>query len=211
FGLAKWLDQPSGPQTQSGAVLGTPSYMAPEQAKGNAATVGPAADLYALGGILYEALTGRPPFHAATSQATGQQLLSEDPLPPSKLQPRIARDLETICLKCLEKDPARRYPSASALAEDLRRFQAREPIVARPTPAWERASKAARRRPAVAALAVVSACALLVLAVTMVADNSRLERERGIARLERNAAVKARERSEADFRLALDAGKGFYS
>ena len=156
FGLAKWLDTPSGQQTQSGAVLGTPSYMAPEQARGQARLVGPATDVYALGAILYEMLTGRPPFHAATSQETVQQLLTEEPLPPSRLQPRVPRDLETICLKCLQKEPARRYAGAGALADDLRCFLDRKPIRARPTPSWERVAKWTRRRPAVAMLIGVS-------------------------------------------------------
>jgi tetratricopeptide (TPR) repeat protein/predicted Ser/Thr protein kinase len=149
FGLAKRLD--SQGQTRTGAVMGTPSYMAPEQASGQK-DVGPTADVYALGAVLYELLTGRPPFRAATALDTLRQVVSDEPVPVRRLQPKVPKDLETVCHKCLEKDPKRRYGSAEALAEDLRRFQAGEPVVARPVGVAGRAVKWARRRPAVAAL-----------------------------------------------------------
>ena len=129
FGLAKRLS--SQVHTQTGQILGTPSYMAPEQAAGQSKQITAATDVYALGGILYESLTGRPPFRAATPLDTILQVLEQEPAPPRLLNPRIDIDLETICLKCLEKDPARRYASALELADDLRRYLAREPISAR--------------------------------------------------------------------------------
>jgi hypothetical protein len=130
FGLAKRLGSDAR-NTQTGAVLGTPSYMAPEQAEGKTKTIGPAADVYALGAILYECLTGRPPFLAPTAIDTILQVVSEPPLAPRVLQPKVPRDLETVCLKCLEKEARKRYASAEELADDLGRFRGGYPVLAR--------------------------------------------------------------------------------
>lgn len=149
FGLARRLDG-SAEHSLSGAVVGTPSYMAPEQVRGDIQAIGPATDIYALGAILYELLTGRPPFRAETATATLKQVVSDDPVPPTRLNPKAPRDLETICLHCLRKEPPERYASAQTLAEDLRRFERGEPIKARPVGPMERALRWTRRRPALA-------------------------------------------------------------
>lgn len=166
FGLAK-LVVGGLSQTVTGAILGTPGYMAPEQAAATTNPVGPAADIHALGAILYELLTGRPPFQAASVLETLEQVRSQEPVSPRHLVPTIPRDLETICLKCLQKEPTRRYKSAEALAQDLRRCIEGEPIQARPVGVWERGLKWLRRHPARAALVGVSC--LTALALTWVA------------------------------------------
>jgi serine/threonine-protein kinase len=164
FGLARRLDGEGG-LTLSGAPMGTPSYMAPEQAAGDSKAIGPTTDVYSLGAILYELLTGRPPFRADSAAATLQQVMADDPVPPARLNPRVPRDLDTICLKCLRKEPHRRYASAAALADDLRRFERGEPIAARPTGAVERGVRWVRRRPALAA--AVAAGLLLAVGLTV--------------------------------------------
>jgi uncharacterized protein (TIGR03067 family) len=201
FGLAKRLEQEAG-QTRSGAVVGTPSYMAPEQAEGKSREVGPAADVWALGVILYEMLLGRPPFQAATAMDTILQVVSEEAAPPRRLNPSVPRDLEVICLKCLEKIPARRYAKAQELADDLRRYLNGEPIHARPASAWERAWKWTRRRPALAALLLVCVVAVLALLGGSWWYSGRLQRERDYALAQRDEATRAREEAERQQRHA---------
>jgi WD40 repeat protein len=164
FGLAKRLQSDSG-LTGSGQIMGTPSYMPPEQAGGNRGAVGPPADVYALGATLYALVTGRPPFQAATAMDTVLQVIGEEPVPPRRLNPALDRDIETICLKCLEKEPARRYASAAALDAELNRFLAGEPILARPIGAPARLWRWCRRRPVVAGLEAAVASLVLFVAV----------------------------------------------
>jgi WD40 repeat protein/predicted Ser/Thr protein kinase len=202
FGLAKRLDDEQE-RTRTGDILGTPAYMAPEQAAGMIRQIGPATDVYALGAILYELLTGRPPFQAATTWDVINQVIGQEPVPPSLRRKRIPRDLETICLKCLLKDSDKRYPTALALAEDLHRFLEGRPIQARPVGWLERSRMWVRRRPAVAALIGVSAAALLALSIGgWVATLQLYHREQAL-----EAQVKANR--QALIRLNVANGKNF--
>jgi DNA-binding beta-propeller fold protein YncE len=198
FGLAKRLDDAAGP-TQTGAILGTPSYMAPEQAAGaasrrqaGAVRVGPAVDIYALGAILYELLTGRPPFKAATNLDTLLQVLADDPVPPRRLQSKVPRDLETICLKCLRKEPNKRYTSGKALAEDLGRFLQGKPIVARPVGVLSQGLRWVRRRPAAATLLVI----IVLIPLGLVGGGAWYLHERELARRIDEEREKQREQLE---------------
>jgi eukaryotic-like serine/threonine-protein kinase len=185
FGLAKRLAEDHG-QTTTGAVLGTPGYMAPEQAAGRVHDIGPPTDVHALGVILYEMLTGRLPFHGATVLDMLRRVEWEEPAAPSTLCRKLPRDLETICLKCLAKEPAQRYATALDLADDLRRFCDGAPIAARPASVGERVWKWAKRRPAWAALigvVVTAVCALTLLGVSW-SVQVRAERDRARHNLE---------------------------
>jgi len=209
FGLAKQLDDVSNP-TVTGAIMGTPNYMAPEQAEARTDDIGPATDVYALGAILYELLTGRPPFKGPTAWDTIEQVRVQEPVAPSRLAPGVPRDLETICLKCLQKSKTRRYARALELADDLQRYLDHQPIRGRRVGALERAVKWARRRPAVAALVGVSIAAILA-GVTFVVGanvylNTRLQEEK--TRVEAFEQEKARRQRYAaartDARTLLD-------
>jgi len=159
FSLARRLEHESAIMTHA-RQAGTPSYMAPEQAAGDSKAIKPTVDIYALGAILYELLTGRPPFKAENSTATRRQVITDEPVPPSRLNSRVPRDLQTICLKCLQKDPARRYKTAAELADDLERFTIGEPIWARPVGAGEKVVKWCRRRPSTTIAIAVSVVAM---------------------------------------------------
>jgi WD40 repeat protein len=219
FGLAKRLGVPGG-QTHRGVVLGTPQYMAPEQAAGQNELVGPAADVYALGAILFECLTGRPPFQAASLADLLVQVAIQEPVPPSRLAAGVPRDLDVICLKCLEKEPSKRYATAGDLEEDLRRFLQGRPILARPASLLLRTRKWARRQPIVAglsaALVLGGTLALAVLAGLWqraerareeasereVAERSAKEEARAAGLAEAAAAARARQaREQAEARL----------
>jgi serine/threonine-protein kinase len=193
FGLARRLE--GGERlTQSGAVVGTPCYMAPEQARGQTQAPGPPVDIYALGAILYELLTGRPPFRGATAADTVLQVISQDPVPPARLNARVPHDLETICLKCLHKDPPRRYASAAALAGDLRCFLHGEAIAARPEGRLARLVRRVRRRPGLSS--ALAACA--VFAGALVVGGVLRISERAAAARRMQAEWEATERAVAE-------------
>jgi WD40 repeat protein len=195
FGIAK-LVVGGFSQTRSGAILGTPGYMAPEQTTAGSDQVGPAADIHALGAILYELLTGRPPFQAAGVLEILEQVRHQEPVSPRRLVPTIPLDLETICLKCLHKEPGRRYESAQALLEDLQRCAAGEPIRARAVSAWERSVGRLRRHPAQAALVAVSCLAALALTglAVGISYSSRLK----VLNVDLETAVKEADASRAE-------------
>jgi serine/threonine-protein kinase len=204
FGLAKRLEEDTG-QTHSGTILGTPSYMPPEQAMGQAKGVGPLADQYALGAILYELLTGRPPFQGAALLETLDQVRTREPVPPSRLQPKVPRDLETICLKCLQKEPSKRYANALELADDLRRFVAGEPIKARPVSVWERLRRWCWRNPRLAGLALFALASLLAAVIVWAVLTVRLSDEKA-ATAEGNVQLgKANVQLETEKKAAEDA------
>jgi eukaryotic-like serine/threonine-protein kinase len=196
FGLARRLGDDYQEHTLTGEIVGTPGFMAPEQARGDR-SIGPSTDVYALGAILYTALTGRAPFVGPTPIDTIQQVVSNDPVPPSRLQPNVDRDLETICMKCLEKDPQRRYGSAAELADDLQRFLDNKPIVARPVTRLERLKKWCKRNPRVAALSSLAASLAVVLLAGGYVSAAVISRQK-------TAEEVARKKAEISEELALD-------
>lgn len=200
FGLAKLLDE-SDAATATGAVLGTPAYMAPEQAASERVAT-PAVDIYALGAILYECLTGRPPFRAATALATVELVRSAEPIPPRRLNPAIPLDLETICLKCLSKSPVRRYASADALALDLECWLSGRPISARPIGVFERFVKWLRRHPGFGLLIAASLTTFLIGLFGVIYHVDRLRDEINRANLGELAARSESERADQNYRIA---------
>jgi len=190
FGLAKRMIAGSGVQTQTGAVLGTPCYMSPEQAEGKTRDVGPATDVHALGAILYELLVGRPPFLDDTPLKTMDLIRNREPERPSAIASKLPRDLETICLKCLSKKPAHRYTSAQELADDLNRFLDHQPIHARRVSPFERAWRWACRRPAISALAAT------LLIVTIAGGFIVAWQQRHVGELSKSADATKRQAAE---------------
>lgn len=194
FGVAKSLEFESG-ATQTGQVLGTPSYMAPEQAAGASNRVGAAVDIYALGATLYDLLTGRPPFNGSSVLDTLELVRTREPVPPNQLAGNIPRDLETIALKCLQKDPSRRYESAAMLADDLRRFLDGRPIVARPVGSVEKAWRWAKRNPSLAGLGTAVAVLLIAVATVTSILSYRLSLQKRDAEHARDQEAIAKEKA----------------
>jgi tetratricopeptide (TPR) repeat protein len=203
FGLAKVLDDDGGNQTRTGELLGTPAYMAPEQTT-NGKTVGPAADIYGLGTILYECLAGRAPFKGVSPLDILDQIRTQEPIPPGRLQQGIPRDLQTICLKCLEKAPGNRYSSAADLAEDLDRFLHGEPIAARPIGLVRRGMKWARRRPTIASLSAISCLLTLAIGSLVAIYTTRLHTEVERANTNADAARHQQNRAMANYTMARE-------
>jgi eukaryotic-like serine/threonine-protein kinase len=204
FGLAKQMEGDSQ-QTRTGAIMGTPSYMAPEQAWGQTHEIGPLSDQYALGAILYEMLVGRPPFQGATALETLELARNQEPVPPTRLQPKLPTDLETICLKALQKEPGKRFPDAAAMAADLGRFLDGEPIVARPVGAPERLWRLCKRNPRVALLA--AAVLLMGIAITAgsAAFAASLKRLNGQLDKSYHDEAEARQIAQTKERAAIEA------
>ena len=196
FGLAKRVDAGEN-ITVTGEIIGTPNYMSPEQAEGKGVQLTTAVDVYGLGAVLYQLLTGKPPFRADSPLETLRLVIDREPDRPSSVNRRIDRDLETICLKCMEKDPQRRYGSAEAVAEDLERWLRKEPILARPSGYIYRARKWAARRPAVALLAVTTLTGLATLLGVILVNEQRLQKERDFALDQEKFATEQRKKAEA--------------
>jgi serine/threonine-protein kinase len=203
FGLARRLSGEAG-LTRTGTAVGTPSYMAPEQASGDPTAVGPAIDIYALGAMLYELLTGGPPFKGETAEETVNQLLTRDPIPPSRLNGKIPRDLETICVKCLRKQPRLRYATAGELAKDLGRFLEGEAISARPEGRLEQFARRVRRRPGISvAITAGTLFAVISIGVGLWLFTQRAAIERAAERELRDISGLLRKASWSDARGAL--------
>lgn len=203
FGLAKILDEDSQ-DTCSGLPLGSPAYMAPEQAAGRARLTGPAADVYALGAILYELLTGRPPFRGETVLETLKQAADREPPPTRELRHGLHRDLDTVCMKCLEKRPERRYATGAALAEDLGRFLEGRTVKARPVSPWVRAGKLARRRPVHTALAAVLSVGVLAAIAGLAWSGARERQYSGELRHALNRARESERKAQTQTQLAAE-------